>query len=299
MRARQRLVKLLEEYKQALIHQAVTGRIDARTGGPYPEYKDSGVEWLGDVPSHWEVVQLARCIHHIDQGWSPVAAEGGVNEDQWVVLTLSAVRRGRFDPGAFKPIPVNASIPAGIEVCEGDLLITRSNTPDRVGDVCIVKGVRPRTILCDLIYRLRLRNQDLETGYLMRVLLSRVGRDQIERDARGSSGTMPKISQQRMRAWRIALPPLPEQTAIVRFLDEQTASLDRAAQAARREIDLLEELRTRLIADVVTGKLDVREVAARLPEEEDESELLDELEAGAGVGGGAGDLDETPVEAEA
>ena len=60
IRAKERLVELLEERKRALIHEAVTGRIDVRTGQPYPAYKDSGVEWLGKVPEHWRVVQLGR-----------------------------------------------------------------------------------------------------------------------------------------------------------------------------------------------------------------------------------------------
>ena len=54
IRAKERLIELLEEQKQAIIHQAVTGQIDVRTGQPYPAYKDSGVEWLGEVPEHWE-----------------------------------------------------------------------------------------------------------------------------------------------------------------------------------------------------------------------------------------------------
>ena len=61
IRAKQKLIKLLEEQKQAIIHQAVTGRIDVRTGQPYPAYKNSGVEWLGEVPEHWEVVRLTAC----------------------------------------------------------------------------------------------------------------------------------------------------------------------------------------------------------------------------------------------
>ena len=58
IRAKQKLIALLEEQKQAIIHQAVTGQIDVRTGQPYPSYKDSGVEWLGDVPKHWEIWRL-------------------------------------------------------------------------------------------------------------------------------------------------------------------------------------------------------------------------------------------------
>ena len=55
IRAKERLIELLEEQKQAIIHQAVTGQIDVRTGQPYPAYKDSGVEWLGEVPEHWDL----------------------------------------------------------------------------------------------------------------------------------------------------------------------------------------------------------------------------------------------------
>ena len=58
IRAKQKLVTLLEEQKQAIIHQAVTGQIDVRTGQPYPAYKPSGVEWLGEVPKHWEMQRL-------------------------------------------------------------------------------------------------------------------------------------------------------------------------------------------------------------------------------------------------
>ena len=59
IRAKQKLIALLEEQKQAIIHQAVTGQIDVRTGQPYPAYKPSGVEWLGDVPAHWEIGDLS------------------------------------------------------------------------------------------------------------------------------------------------------------------------------------------------------------------------------------------------
>jgi len=62
IRAKLKLIKLLEEYKQALIHQAVTGKIDVRTGQPYPAYKDSGVPWLGKVPEHWEVMPVKRAL---------------------------------------------------------------------------------------------------------------------------------------------------------------------------------------------------------------------------------------------
>ena len=77
----------------------------------------------------------------------------------------------------------------------------------------------------------------------------------------------------------VAIPPVPEQAAIVSFLDRTTAALDAATTSAQRETSLLREYHTRLIADVVTGKLDVREASARLPDEVEELEPLDEADA--------------------
>ena len=61
--AKEKLLALLEEQKRAVIHEAVTGRVDVRTGKPYPAYRDSGVEWMGEVPEHWEVRRLKTCCH--------------------------------------------------------------------------------------------------------------------------------------------------------------------------------------------------------------------------------------------
>ena len=70
VRAKEKLIALLEEQKQVVIHQAVTGRIDVRTGQPYPAYKPSGVEWLGDVPTHWQVKKLTQ-IARQETGHTP------------------------------------------------------------------------------------------------------------------------------------------------------------------------------------------------------------------------------------
>ncbi len=265
-RAKQKLIALLEEQKQAIIHQTVTGQIDVRTGQPYPAYKPSGVEWLGEMPAHWDEISLGRCLRRIAQGWSPTAAEGEIEPNQWSVLTLSSVKRGMFDATAIKPIPISAKIPEGIEIEDGDLLLTRSNTRELVGDVCIVEGARPKTVISDLIYRLTPEPAILERRFLMFQLLSTLGRRQIERDARGSSGTMPKITQRHIRSWRVLIPPLEEQHCIVKIIKDTEKTINNAVKGVRAELSLLREYRTRLIADVVTGKLDVREAVAALPE---------------------------------
>jgi type I restriction enzyme S subunit len=262
IRAKRKAIALLNEQRQAILHRAVTRGLD-----PSIPLKPSGIPWLGDIPRHWDTPLFGRLLTRVEQGWSPVAAEGELALEQWAVLTLSAVRRGVFNPFAIKPLSLTAKIPKGIEVGDGDVLLTRSNTRDRVGDVCIVRGARAKTILCDLIYRLQVRAGAIVPEFLVYQLLSRVGRGQIERDARGSSGTMPKISQGHIKAWRTLLPPMDEQRRIVEGIDADIAPVNAAVSRLEREIDLLREYRTRLVADVVTGKFDVRKAAARLPDE--------------------------------
>lgn len=274
--AKQQLIKLLEEQKQAIVHRAVTRGLD-----PNVQLKSSsGIEGLGEVPDHWRIALLGRCLRGIEQGWSPTAAEGEMIEDQWAVLTLSSVKHGRFNSAAIKPIPLTADVPSAIEVQTGDLLLTRSNTRTLVGDVCIVDHARPKTIFSDLIYRLRVNTNLLDTHFLMYELLSpTVGRGQIERDARGSSGTMPKIAQTHIRSWKVLVPPLEQQREIVEAIERESEVLTNTIQRAESEIALLQEYRGRLIVDVVTGKLDVRDAAANLAEdvEEPDGTLAEEV----------------------
>jgi hypothetical protein len=114
------------------------------------------------------------------------------------------------------------------------------------------------------------------------------------------SGLRNTIPKPRFLCTKTPVPPLNERVAIAEYLDQATANIASAVLRTGREIKLLNEYRTRLIADVVTGKLDVREAAARLPDEPDEPEPLDEIEAEGGTDeAGVDDADEVPEEAEA
>jgi type I restriction enzyme S subunit len=110
--------------------------------------------------------------------------------------------------------------------------------------------------------------------------------------------TVRGINIRDLKRIELAVPPIDEQGQIVEYLERATRHIATASDRARREVDLLREYRTRVIADVVTGKLDVREAAARLPEESEDSEPLDELEAECEAGD-AGDDEAAQEEAEA
>lgn len=252
----QDLIALLREKRQAVISHAVTKGLN-----PDVPMKDSGIEWLGLIPEPWSVKALRHLIHGIDQGWSPQAEDREADLEEWAVIKLSAIKAGRFFDAEHKTLPAGINIPDELEIRPGDLLLTRSNTPELVGDVCVVNATRPRLLFSDLVFRPRLIPERIDARFLMYFLLSGCGRTQIRCDARGSSQSMVKISQGLVYAWMIPTPSLVEQQTIARFLDQELRIFDRLIAEAESTITLLQEHRTALISAVVTGKVDVRDYA--------------------------------------
>ena len=140
--------------------------------------------------------------------------------------------------------------------------------------------------------RLLVPKRAVQSDYLYFVIAT--ARPELESLGQGSTFT--ELSRGKLAAFPLPLPPLPEQTAIVEYLGRATASIEAAINHARRQIELVQEYRTRLIADVVTGKLDVREAAAQLPDESDDEESFDEDELAEDVGGSPYDAETAEAE---
>jgi type I restriction enzyme S subunit len=255
IRARQKLIKLLEEYRQALIHQAVTGKIDVRTGQPYPAYKPSGVEWLGDVPAHWEVRRLKAIVDHINE-------QTNTKNDEDIYLALEHVESWT---GRILVPPEEAQFDSQVKRFRANDVLFGKLRPYLAKVVC----ARQSGVCVGEFLVLRAKPV-LIPRYLEMVLRSAIAISFINSSTYGAK--MPRADWAFVGAMRFPLPPLSEQNAIVEYLDDQTTRTDNAIAAARREIELLREYRERLIADVVTGKLDVRDVAAQVPKERDEEE---------------------------
>jgi len=273
IRAKQKLIKLLEEYKQALIHQAVTGKIDVRSSQPYPAYKDSGVEWLGEVPEHWEVRRL-KSLSVVRRGASPRPIDDPKyfdpeGEYAWVRIADVTASNRYLIRTTQRLSAIGHSLSVRLE--PGSLFLSIAGS---VGKPIITKV---KCCIHDGFVYFPFFKGNAE--YLMRIFESGAMFSGL-----GKLGTQLNLNTDTVGAIQVAWPPADEQTAIVEYLDAQTAKIDTAIAAARREIELLCEYRTRLIADVVTGKLDVREVAARLPEEppEEKAELMDTDEIAEG-----------------
>ena len=246
IRAKQKLITLLEEQKQALIHQAVTGQIDVRTGRPYPAYKPSGVEWLGDVPEHW-AVRRVKTLCSMRSGES-ITAESIETTGEYPVYGGNGLRgyaSSYTHDGAFALIGRQGALCGNVHVARGKFWASEH----------AVVATLDRGHVLDWF------------GAILRVM---------NLNQYSIAAAQPGLSVERVLNLRVSVPPMQEQEGIANHIERDTADIDTALAPARRQIDLLQEYRTRLIADVVTGKLDVREAAESLLEEADERDPLDE-----------------------
>ena len=276
------MIKLLEEQKQAIIHRAVTRGLD-----PNVRLKPSGVEWLGEVPEHWEVKRLRYVIDgKLTYGANTPAEHTVLEWPRYLRITDFAVD-GSLRAGTFRSLPPDVA--RGYLVEPGDLLLARSGAT--VGKAFLVPN--GLGVACHAGYLIRARPQRelILPDYLF--AFSQSTGFARWRDSTFIIATIQNIGADKYANLPVPVPPIPEQADIVEYLTERTGTLCAAVERARREIDLLREYRTRLIADVVTGKLDVREAAAQLPDEGGEPELFDEAIAGDDL-----EVDETDVVSE-
>ena len=266
IRAKERLIELLEEQERAVIHQAVTGQIDVRTGLPYRAYKDSGAEWLGEVPEHWELVGLGRIARDRCDGPFGSGLKSSHYTDAGVrVVRLQNIGHGVFadDDQAFVS-PEHYSTLGDHAVVAGDVLVAGLGDDRRpAGRACVApQGLEPAMVKADC-FRFRLDGAKAHPGF---VALQLTATARVASRLLSTGATRQRTNLQTTVRRRIAIPGVREQVGIADYLATKTRRFGHAIEAARNGIALLQEYRTRLIADVVTGKLDVREAAADLPE---------------------------------
>ncbi|HNU12531.1 MAG TPA: restriction endonuclease subunit S, partial [Rubrivivax sp.] len=271
IRAKQKLIKLLEEQKQAIIHRAVTRGLD-----PNVRLKPSGVEWLGDVPEHWEVVRL-KDVAGVQTGLTLGKAYLGSSTKSYSYLRVANVQVGRVDLRHVKHIDVPEREAQGAMLQPGDVLMTEGGDIDKLGRGCVWHAEIPVCLHQNHVFAVRCNRTLLLPEFLVGLMASQHGRTYFQLTAKQTTN-LAATNSTTLRAFPILQPPIDEQQAIIDDIARRTVALSKAVEDAQREINLLREYRTRLIADVVTGKLDVREAAARLPQEAEDTEPLGEVE---------------------
>lgn len=220
----------------------------------YAEYKVSGVEWLGEVPAHWETTELSRCLERIDTGWTPDSMQRHADESEWAVLKVGCVRDGKFYEDEHKALSSELDVPIALEVQAGDLLMSRANTLELVGSVGLIRETRPRLTLSDKTFRLVFTKQ-LLPDYANYLLQGSIARTQIELGAKGASQSMKNIGQEVVRRLAVPVPPLTEQVGLIEFLDRETSHIDALVAKQERLIAVLQEKRQALISHAVTKGL--------------------------------------------
>ena len=242
IRAKRKTIALLNEQKQAIIHRAVTRGLD-----PDVPLKDSGIPWLGQIPAHWEVCRV---------------------KDQFTCLNprripLSAVERGAMTSRKYDYYGASGVIDKVDNFLFDDelLLIAEDGANLVLRNLPLAIIARGKFWVNNHAHILKPKSCNLEymAGYL----------ETLNYQPWISGAAQPKLTKDRLMSIAIAVAPATEQSIIVQHYSEQTQPLISTIKATEREITLLREYRARLIADVVTGKLDVREAAAGLPEVEE------------------------------
>ncbi len=270
IRNKRRLIELLKEQKQNIINQAVTRGLD-----PNVKLKPSGVEWLGDIPEHWEVRRLKFLCHNINQQTSEKQTDESYialeNVESWTgLLSLpdeevvfdSQVKR--FHPGdvlfgKLRPYLAKVTKPKVAGVCVGEFLVLRAS--GKVSPEFLEQKLRSKNII-----------------------------DLINSSTFGAK--MPRADWTFISGLKFAYPPKIEQQEILEHIQEKSAEIDQAITRAQREIELMLEYRTRLISDVVTGKVDVRGIEVPEAPEEDPSGLDEDFAEAEDLTEDEGDADD-------
>ncbi len=263
IRAKEKLIKLLEEQKQAIIHHAVTRGLN-----PNVRLKPSGVEWLGDVPDHWQVLPIKRAFVSMVYGISGSSTSSAAIP----LLTMGNIRDGKVTVPKDSGV---ATVDPSLLVLKNDLLFNRTNSAELVGKVGLFEGDSRAVTFASYLVRMRPRS-NMNPQFLNLLLNDPFVLSTARREA------IPSLNQSNLNPRRygrlhFAVPELTEQEKIIEYVLRETVSLQTAIDSERDRIDLLLEFRTRLTADVVTGKLDVREAAAQLPEETEDLEPTNDL----------------------
>ena len=246
IRAKKKLIGLLNEQKQAIIHRAVT-----RSLNPDVKLKPSDIPWLGEIPAHWET-PLNRQIFREN-----IRPHNGKPEQQ---LSLSQ-RDGLIATSEMQERSLQTSSFDNWKVTiPGDLVLNRFKAHLGVFFASMIRGI------VSFHYGVFAPQRPLNTKYFELLFHTVPFRTIFAGRSNGMTVGLQNLSNQNFYGVRAIVPPIQEQNDIVSYAATATTDLNTAIARTEREIALMQEYRTSLTADIVTGKLDVREAGAKLPD---------------------------------
>ena len=252
IRAKQKLIVLLEEQKQAMVHEAVMGQLDVRTGRPYPTYRDSGVEWLGAVPAHWDVRRSKRVFRPRTELARPGDTQLSATQAYGVIAQADYEEKiGR------KVTRILRHLDQRRHVEVDDFVISMRSFQGGLERAWTSGCIRSSYIVLQAATA-------LVVGYFGHLFKS-AGYIAAVQSTANFIRDGQDLNFENFCRVDVLFPPIEEQQQIAQAVDRSTDHIASSIARLRRQIGSLREYRARLIADVVTGKLDVREAAAGLP----------------------------------
>jgi type I restriction enzyme S subunit len=252
---KERLIHLLEEEQTAIINQAVTKGLD-----PNVPMKDSGIEWLGEIPAHWEVKPMKYIVKDLKSGVSVNSEDVPVsNEFQLGILKTSCVYNYSFRAYENKQVIQQEYERVRCPVKKNSIIISRMNTPELVGASGFVEEDFPNLFLPDRLWITEFYdNIEINVKWLSLILISDLYKKTLSSKATGTSPSMKNISKDDFLTIPIPYAPFIEQCKIDKYLSTKDEKIEEIISKYQKEIELLKEYKTVLISEVVTGKVDVR-----------------------------------------
>ncbi|UJZ93398.1 restriction endonuclease subunit S [Photobacterium damselae subsp. damselae] len=246
----QQLIELLKEKRQAVISHAVTKGLN-----PDAPMKDSGVEWLGQVPEHWEAINFGITNESATLGGNYQSGEG---ENGLPLIKMGNLARGNIQLNKIERLNVGNTFDNDHLLKHGDFLFNTRNSLDLVGKVSIWKNELPKALYNSNILRVTFKPKLVQsTQYMSYLFNSDLGLSQLRLLAKGTT-SVAAIYYKELKSLICPLPPLKEQSEIVQYLDSYLLKNKKLIQKSMSAISLMQERRTALISAAVTGKIDVR-----------------------------------------
>ncbi len=251
IKKKQQFLELLEEKRRTLITHAVTRGLDASA-----PLKASGVDWLGDIPKGWEVKRLKFCVTNGFQYGANIAAESTDLDQPRYIRITDMNDDGTLKEETFRSLPYEDAMPYILQ--NNDILLARSGAT--VGKSFLFKQKMGIAAYAGYLIRIAI-NKEVLPEYVYACVNSDSYWQWISSIA--IQATIQNVSAEKYANFYLALPPLPEQQAIVDYLDTETAAIDKQKKHVQASIELLKEYRASLITHAVTGKIDVRDMVTQ------------------------------------
>lgn len=253
---KEQLIEKLKLKRQAIINEAVTKGLN-----PDVPMKDSGIEWLGEIPEHWKLVRLKHLIKELESGVSVNSTDIPVSDNHtFGILKTSCVYDFTFSEIENKQVVAEEYNRVKCPVKKDSIIISRMNTPELVGASGYVPRDCPNLFLPDRLWQtVMFDDAPVDVKFISLILISDSYRKLISSKASGTSPSMKNITKDDLLNTEIGLPTMKEQISIVSFLNNKTETIKAILDKTSTSIEKLKLYRQSIISEAVTGKIDVRD----------------------------------------